>query len=231
MHGLDGIVLTSHYMENYYEVNECERQAWLNALSQGLEKKNIDINLYLGSEVYFTENILHLIQEGKASTINGSRYVLFEFPLNAQPMNIEEVIFSLLEYKYVPILAHPERYSFIQKNPDIIYQLANEGILMQSNFGSVIGQYGKKAQVIAEKMLESNLVNFLGSDAHREKSIYTHLKSAINKVKSIVGKEKFDEITHFNLMKVIKDEVIELEDDPKPIKLPLADKMKLNLNR
>ena len=231
MHGLDGIVLTSHYMENYYEVNECERQAWLNALSQGLEKKNIDINLYLGSEVYFTENILHLIQEGKASTINGSRYVLFEFPLNAQPMNIEEVIFSLLEYKYVPILAHPERYSFIQKNPDIIYQLANEGILMQSNFGSVIGQYGKKAQVIAEKMLESNLVNFLGSDAHREKSIYTHLKSAINKVKSIVGKENFDEITHFNLMKVIKDEVIELEDDPKPIKLTLADKMKLNLNR
>ena len=57
-------------------------------------------------------------------------------------------------------------------------------------------------------MLESNLVNFLGSDAHREKSIYTHLKSAINKVKSIVDKEKFDEITHFNPMKVIKDEIL-----------------------
>lgn len=214
-------------MENYYETSEIERKAWLEALSIGLEKKNININLYLGSEVYFSENILHLLQEKQASTINNSRYVLFEFPINAQPLNIEEVIYSLLEYKYVPILAHPERYTFLQKNPNMIYQMANDGILMQCNYGSIIGQYGKKAQIIMEKMLENNLVNFLGSDAHRTKSIYTHLGSAVSKIKAIIGGKKFDEITHFNPMKVIRNEDIEIDEDLSQIKLTLADKMKL----
>lgn len=100
---------------------------------------------------------------------------------------------------------------------------------MQCNYGSIVGQYGRRAQIIMEKMLESNLVSFLGSDTHRQKSIYTQMKSATNKIKSIIGKEKFDELTHFNPMKVIKNENIELETDPKPIKLSLADKMKMKL--
>lgn len=231
MHGFDGVILTSHYIENYYDVGEAEREAWLEALSQGVEKKRIGINLYLGSEVYFSDNILHLIQDGQASTINNSRYVLFEFPLNAQPINIEEFIYSLLEHKYVPILAHPERYTFIQERPEVLYQLANDGVLMQSNYGSIIGQYGIKAQVIVEKMLENNLVNFLGSDVHRPKSVYTHLSSATKKIKAIIGKSEFDKITHYNPMKVIKNETIELEYDPVPIKLTLADKMKMKLGK
>lgn len=44
-----------------------------------------------------------------------------------------------------------------------------------------------------------------------------------------MGKEKFDEITHFNSMKVIKNEKIEIEDEPKQIELTLMDKMILNL--
>ena len=98
---------------------------------------------------------------------------------------------------------------------------------MQSNYGSIIGQYGKKAQVIAERMLESNLVSFLGTDAHRANSIYTNIDSAANKIKSIIGKSKFDKIAHFNAMKVIKNEEIEIEE-PQPIKLSFIDKMKMN---
>ena len=148
-----------------------------------------EINYIDDSIVYFSENMLHLIQEGKASTINNSNYILFEFPLNAMPMNIEDVLYSLLEHKYIPILAHPERYVFTQKNPNLIYDLANEGVLMQANYGSILGKYGKKAQIVMEKMLQNNLVNFLGTDAHRCKSVYTHLKPAINKINSIVGRK------------------------------------------
>lgn len=209
--------------------DEKNREKWIYALSQGMEKEKININLYLGSEVYFSENMLHLLQNKKASSINGSRYVLFEFPLNAEPVNILDVLYSLMEHKYVPILAHPERYVFTQKKPNIIYDLANDGVLMQANYGSIIGQYGKKAQVVVEKMLENNLVQFLGTDAHREKSIYTKVNPAIKKIRAIVGKEKFDDITHFNPMKVIKNEKIEIEDEPKQIELTLMDKMILNL--
>lgn len=225
--GFNGVISTSHYMENYYEANHAERSTWIKGIQYGLEEKGIGLSLYLGSEVYFTENLLDLIKEGKASTINESRYILFEFPLNAKPMNIEDFIYSMLSENYVPILAHPERYTYMQKEPELIYQLANQGVLMQSNYGSILGQYGKKAQVIVGKMLESNLVSFLGTDAHRANSIYTNIDSAANKIKSIIGKSKFDKISHFNAMKVIKNEKIEIEE-PQPIKLSFIDKMKMN---
>lgn len=225
--GFDGIISTSHYMEGYYEVNQADRKVWINGIQYALEKKKIGLSLYLGSEIYFSEKILEFIKEGKASTINGSKYILFEFPLNAKPINIEDVIYTILSEGYIPVLAHPERYVFTQKNPELIYELANQGVLMQSNYGSIIGQYGKKAQVIAERMLESNLVSFLGTDAHRANSIYTNIDSAANKIKSIIGKSKFDKISHFNAIKVIKNEKIEIEE-PQPIKLSFIDKMKMN---
>lgn len=226
--GFDGVIATSHYIENYYEVSQADRKAWLNGLQYGLEEKKIGLSLYLGSEIYFSDKILELIKEEKASTINGSRYVLFEFPLNAKPINIEEVVYDLIAEKYIPVLAHPERYTFMQEEPDLIYQLANQGVLMQSNYGSIIGQYGKKAQVIIEKMLECNLVHFLGSDAHRTNSIYTKINLAVRKIKDIVGQDEFDKISHFNAMSAVKNEEIEIEN-PHQIKLTLKDKMKMSL--
>ena len=93
--GFDGVISTSHYMENYYEVSQADRKAWLNGLQYGLEEKKIGLSLYLGSEIYFTDKIISLIKEAKASTINGSRYVLFEFPMNAKPINIEDFVYSI----------------------------------------------------------------------------------------------------------------------------------------
>ena len=113
--GFEGVVLTSHYMENYYETDMPEREVWVKAIKENLKAKNIDIDLYLGNEIYLSENIMHLLEEGKASTINNSCYVLFEMPLNNEPMNLYDVIYSLQENKLIPVLAHPERYSFIQK--------------------------------------------------------------------------------------------------------------------
>ena len=80
--GFDSIISTSHYIENYYESSVEERTEWINALSEALKKENINMNLYLGNEVYFSENIIHLLNENKIAKINNSRYMLFEFAMN-----------------------------------------------------------------------------------------------------------------------------------------------------
>ena len=142
--GFEGIILTSHYIENYYETNAPERDVWVNAISDSLKAKGIETNLYIGNEIYISENIMNLLIDGKASTINNTSYVLFEMPLNSEPMNLYDVIYSLQENKLVPVLAHPERYSFVQKEPELIYDLIQKGVLMQANYGSILGQYGEK---------------------------------------------------------------------------------------
>ena len=95
--------------------------------------------------------MMNLLIDGKASTINNSSYVLFEMPMNAEPMNLYDVIYSLEENKLIPVLAHPERYSFVQKEPELVYDLIQKGVLMQSNYGSILGQYGEKAKMTVKK--------------------------------------------------------------------------------
>ena len=63
--GFDSVISTSHYMEEYYEVNVAEREVWIKAISENLYKKNIDLKLYLGNEIYITQNIINLLETGK----------------------------------------------------------------------------------------------------------------------------------------------------------------------
>ena len=228
--GFDSIISTSHYMEKYYEVNVAERQIWIGALSANLQKEGINLNLYLGNEVYITENIIQLLETGKATTINRTNYILFEFPLNVKPMNMYDVIYDMLQYKLIPVLAHPERYVFVQKEPEIIYDLIQKGVLMQANYGSILGQYGEKAQLIVKRFFENNMIHFLGSDVHKKNSIYPRIPQALSEIRLLVGEEKLEELTTINPGLVLENKKIDM-DEPTEFKLSLKEKMIINLKK
>ena len=226
--GFNEIISTSHYMEGYYETDNAEREVWVNAIYEKLQEQNIGVKLYLGNEIYFSENIMNLLKEGKASTINETNYVLFEMPLNAEPLNLYDVIYEMLQYEIIPILAHPERYSFVQREPELIYDLIQKGVYMQANYASIIGLYGKKAQFIVKKFLENNMIHFLGSDVHRKGSIYPKIPIILKELEGIIGKEKLEELTTINPKLVLQNKKIDI-DDPIPIKLSFKEKILMGL--
>ena len=221
--GFEAIISTSHYMENYYETDTPEREVWINAIYENLKAKNININLYLGNEIYISENLVKLLEEGKASTINDTSYVLFELPLNVEPMSLYQVIYDMLQCKLVPILAHPERYSYVQKDPELIYDLIQKGVLMQANYGSIIGQYGDKAQMIVKKLLENNMIHFLGSDVHRQNTIYPKIPQILAELNGIIGEEKVEKLTTTNPKLVLQNKKIEIEE-PYKVELNMKEK-------
>lgn len=228
--GFEGIVLTSHYIENYYETDTPEREVWVNAIKENLQAKGIKTDLYLANEIYLSENMMSLLEEGKASTINNSCYVLFEMPLNNEPLNLYDVIYSLQENKLIPVLAHPERYSFIQKEPELIYDLIQKGCLMQANYGSILGKYGEKAEFIVRKFLENNMIHFLGTDVHRQNSIYPKVPEALQEIEAIVGKEKLMELTTTNPKLALANKKIEI-DEPREVTLSFKEKIMMFLKR
>ena len=203
--GFTKIISTSHYIEGYYESDEAERTELLNEV-----QKNISgIELYLGNEIYITNNMINLIQNKKASTINNSKYVLFEFPLSAKSMNDKEVVYRLIENGFVPIIAHPERYSYVQDNPEYIEELAEMGALFQANYGSIIGMYGKKAEKTLKKFLKNDLIRFFGSDSHRIDQVYTKMPKILKKLHKFLSDEEIEEFTVINPQKVLNNEDIE----------------------
>ena len=203
--GFTKIISTSHYIEGYYESDEAERTELLNEV-----QKNISgIELYLGNEIYITNNMINLIQNEKASTINNSKYVLFEFPLSAKSMNDKEVVYRLIENGFVPIIAHPERYSYVQDNPEYIEELAEMGALFQANYGSIIGMYGKKAEKTLKKLLKNDLIRFFGTDSHRIDQVYTKMPKILKKLHKFLSDEEIEEFTVINPQKVLNNEDIE----------------------
>ena len=203
--GFTKIISTSHYIEGYYESDEAERTELLNEV-----QKNISgIELYLGNEIYITNNMINLIQNKKASTINNSKYVLFEFPLSAKSMNDKEVVYRLIENGFVPVIAHPERYSYVQDNPEYIEELAEMGALFQANYGSIIGMYGKKAEKTLKKLLKNDLIRFFGSDSHRIDQVYTKMPKILKKLHKVLSDEEIEEFTVINPQKVLNNEDIE----------------------
>lgn len=227
--GFNEIIFTPHYKEGYYETDVREREIWLNTLSKKFE--NIyNIKTYLASEIYLTKNIIKLLEDEKASTINNTSYVLFELPKQEEPLEIYDCIHEMQKNKVVPILAHPERYIYVQKEPDILYELVQKGVYIQGNYGSILGVYGKKAQIIMKKMLENNLVHFLGTDVHREKTIYSEIPYILEEIENIIGKEKLYELTTKNPQLALNNKKINMRD-PIEIKLEPKEKIKMFLSR
>ena len=225
--GFEAIISTSHYIEGYYETNTPEREVWINAIYENLKNKDISIKLYLGNEIYLSENIMELLENAKASTINDTSYVLFELPMNNEPLNLYNIIYEMMQNKLVPVLAHPERYSFVQKDPELIYDLIEKGVLMQCNYGSIIGQYGEKARIIAKKMLENNMVHFLGTDVHRQNTIYPLIPTINKKISAIIGEEKLEKLTTINPKLALQNKRIDIAE-PNKIELTFKEKIEMS---
>lgn len=224
--GFTDIISTSHYIENYYEADVEERKAWINALQMNLNEKKIPINLHIGTEAYASLEIKKLVKENKIATLNNSRYLLFELPMNSKPKYLEKIIYNVLDLKLVPIIAHPERYIYVQQDPNMLIELINKGVLFQSNFGSVVGVYGKSAKNTVEKLLKSDMIHFLGTDTHKQNTIYPIINEILNKLEKTIGRSKIEELTETNPRLVLENKRMEVKE-PKEIKKSFFEKIKI----
>lgn len=216
--GFTDIICTPHYMEDYYEVPCSEisnKILKMKELSQ-----NINIRIYQGNEIYSTENIIEYLNSNQAMSLNNSKYVLIEFPMQNKPMNMDQVVYLLLQAGKIPIIAHPERYSYVREDPNMLLEYIEQGVLFQSNYGSVIGIYGNEIKETAKKLLTHNMIHFLGSDNHRINTVYKNIPEALKTLEKWVGQDKIQELTTDNPSCILSNEEFDI-DDPIEVKKKL----------
>jgi len=128
--------------------------------------KDIPVRLVLGAEVLADELLPQLLCQKKIPTINGSRYLLTEFPVDTNSEDFEDTLQSILELGYIPLIAHPERYISVCQKPQIVVPWLDMGCHLQLTGGSIVGEYGKAVQHTAAFLLQQDLVACVASDAH-----------------------------------------------------------------
>lgn len=205
--GFTKIIATSHYMEGAYEADEQLRKIWVEKLNLLLKERGLQITIEIGSEIYITKNIVELVKDKKASTI-GRKYILFELPMYNKIIELNNIIYTILENGFIPIIAHPERYEIVKSDPNIVYEWIERGVLLQANLGSIIGQYGKESKKLVKKLLEHNMIHFLGSDVHKKDTIYKQTEKVLKKLSKFLDKETIENLTNNNAKLVLENKEI-----------------------
>jgi protein-tyrosine phosphatase len=145
------------------------------------------MELYLGCEVCYELDVSEKLANGSVLTINDSRYVLLEFQDNAFRSRLLEGTLELLNFGYIPILAHVERYEAFYQNKTLARELVELGALLQVNADSVIGKRGFGTKCFCHRLMRSHLVHFIGSDAHNAEKRPPELKLCYEKLKRKYG--------------------------------------------
>jgi len=201
--GITDLVMTPHYIkDSIYQFERDHLLSKLKEIKKEVKKLKIKINLYLGNEIYLDDDATNLIKEKKFSTINDSKYILIEFPMFGFPNNIRDVIFNLKLANYIPIIAHPERYTYFE-SLEYVREIKDQGALFQGNLGSLIGKYGPSAQKSLKAMLKADMIDVMASDVHRFNTIYTELPKTLKKLNKIIGSKKVKLLTEQNPMYII----------------------------
>lgn len=100
------------------------------------------------------------------------------------PMGLYEILERIIEKGYKPLLAHPERYNYMDM--DGYNKIRSMGIGMQLNLMSCTGMYGKPVMRKAFMLADINAYSHYGSDLHSIKQL-GYLRESLS-LRQVAGK-------------------------------------------
>ena len=139
----------------------------LQRLGNGNENEFLrQMALYLGSENFVSPEFLQALKNRDVLTLNGSRYLLVEFPPFLPFETADSAIDKVLQVGLIPVLAHVERYGFLERRPGRLAAFKEKGCVVQVNAESIVDLKGRGIAKALAPLFEGRLVDIVASDGH-----------------------------------------------------------------
>jgi tyrosine-protein phosphatase YwqE len=171
--GYQKLITTPHVMQDFYKNTPEMILEKLEELRIYLKNQYIHIEIEAAAEYYLDEAFIHRLERCEKQLTFGKDYLLFETSFDNQPKQLMETIFLMQAQGYRPVLAHPERYTYLYQQFELIEKIKERGVFLQINLNSLCGYYGKDAQLFAEKLMHLKMIDLVGSDCHH----FRHLEA------------------------------------------------------
>ena len=213
--GITDVFATSHF--NEYIPAELEEEYFikLQKLREEALANDIRVNIHSGSEIFYHHYVESTVKKSRVTTLGGmGQYVLIEFPLFQMPAGVEDVLFRLSVENYIPIVAHPERYTAVLQNISKATGYIQFGGLLQLNGGSILGHFGKEVQEVSLSLLEKGFVHFIASDAHSSRGRTFVLRNVYESLKDRFPEDYLTELLYSNPRRIIDNISIEKAQIP-----------------
>lgn len=164
--GYSKIIATPHIMGDYYPNNREIIEAKMQALNLALKERDLPLELGCAAEYYMDEYFLDTVRNNGDILSFNNQHVLIETSFMNRPVFFNQLLFEIRTKGYMPVLAHPERYIYLQENYSEVETLVKSGIKLQINLLSLGGYYSPNAKKLAQWLIKNGYYSFFGTDAH-----------------------------------------------------------------
>lgn len=176
--GISQFITTPHIKHHFWDNSSQTIRKKQKETALVLEENNLKIPFRTAAEYFMDDWFENHFKTEKLLTLKDN-YVLVEISYISPPTQLYKTLFDLQVAGYIPILAHPERYSYYHKNFSEYEKLKKTGCLFQLNLLATVDYYDPQVTQITEELLKRGMYDFVGSDIHH----HTHLKEFYKKVK------------------------------------------------
>ena len=206
--GITHLILTPHHKPMHHNVSPEHNVAYRKRLQEAAAEAGIKAKLFSGNEIYYSDETMEELTEGKICSLAGSDYVLVELHPTNPYKAIQNAVSRVQAAGFIPIIAHVERYSDIVSHPARVKDLIEMGSLIQVNASSIMGKYGFGISHFTKKLLKEELVHFVASDAHDTGRRAPNLLDCRNYVERKYGEDYGKKLFFTNPANVIRNELI-----------------------
>ena len=164
--GYQKLITTPHIIWDMYRNTPQIINEKLALIRDAIDQEGIDIEIHAAAEYFLDEHVEELLRTKEPLlTISGNK-VLTEFSMAFPSMNIKDILFEMEMQGYQPIIAHPERYIYLQQNKEFYAELKDIGCMFQLNLLSLTGYYGRSVKDLAEYLVNNDYYDLVGTDLH-----------------------------------------------------------------
>src|SRR6476659_7147595 len=164
--GYKKLITTPHIMWDVYKNTTDIILNKLQELKGRLADEQVDIEVQGAAEYFVDEHLVDLVEQKQPLLSFGNNFVLVEFSMVSQPFEWKKTLFEMQIYGYQPVIAHQERYSYLERNKEFYDELKSAGYLFQLNILSLSGLYGKSVAELASYLTKKDYYDIIGTDLH-----------------------------------------------------------------
>ena len=208
--GIQYAIATPHYNDEFPQRSAAEIRERVHVVQQELDRHRIPLRLFAGHEALIKPGLVDDVYAGRLATLNGSRYLLLELWSGSWIPETERIIFELRASGIVPIIAHPERYRAIQKDPERLVALLQQGVLAQLTASSLLGVQGRSIRHTAETLLTKGLIHCIASDAHGMHKRPPGVAGGLQCAERLLGRERVYQMVEMWPAAIVNNDVFRL---------------------
>ena len=212
--GVSTLVVTPHCMDYAHRKNFWDQQLEMEIANfrHRLKQENIPLEIMPGMEIFGNHRTPQYIKQGKMIGLNHSYYPLIEFAFYNYASQATEILGELINMGLRPVIAHPERYRYVQDDPAILNMWTEMGCLLQINKGSLLGSFGRTEQALAFEMVGRGFATAVASDAHTPVMRTTWMKDVQRLLREEFSPSTAKKLLETNPAKILKNEKIRWEE-------------------